>query len=206
MKNNSGFTLVEIAVVLVIIGLLLGGILSGQSLIRSMQAKDVIAMVDDLRAATGYFRQRHHYLPGDFPVSVAGEIPGVNPPGGNGNGAINGTVNARGQASVGSEVEAAPFHLFQDGFIGRIDSGDSRRRIRTRYGAVHLVSAANSGVATFTAANPTVRNVIVFFNLPRELVDEVDSRIDDGNRGTGRAIGAAPNPGDIVSRYVVALE
>lgn len=206
MKNNKGFTLVEIAVVLVIIGLILGGILGSRSLIRSMQAKDVIAIVEDLRAAAAYFKQRHHYLPGDFPVTTAGEIPNINPPGGNGNGAINGTINAQGQAGVGSEVEAAPLHLFNDGFIGKIDSADARRRIKTMYGAAHLVTSANSGVAAYIAANPTVRNVIVFVNLPRDLVDEIDGKIDDGNRVTGRAIGTAPNAGDIITRYAVALE
>jgi len=204
MKNNRGFTLVEIAVVLVIIGLILSGILSSRSLIRSMQAKDMIAIVEDFRAATAYFKQRRNYFPGDWPYT-ANEIPNVTN-GGNGNGAINGTINAQGQASAGSEVEAAPWHLYNDGLLGKIDSTDARRRIKTMYGAVHLITAANSGVAAFTTANPTVRNVVVFVNLPRDLVDEIDGKIDDGNRLTGRAIGVAPNASDIITRYAVALE
>jgi prepilin-type N-terminal cleavage/methylation domain-containing protein len=206
MKNNNGFTLVETAVVLVIIGLILGGILGSRSLIRSMQAKDVIAIVEDLRAATVYFKQRRSYLPGDFPVSANGEIPNISTPGGNGNGAINGTINAQGQANAGSEVEAASWHLYNDGFINKIDNTDPRRRLRTLYGAAHLIITANSGVAAYAAANPTVRNVIVFTNLPRDLVEEVDSKIDNGDRTTGRAIGNAPNASDVIDRYAIALE
>jgi len=74
--KQRGFTLVEISIVLVIIGLLLGGILGGRSLISSMQAKDVVAIVDDLRTATAYFKQRYNYLPGDLPTPAA-DIPVV---------------------------------------------------------------------------------------------------------------------------------
>lgn len=204
--NQRGFTLVETAVVLVIIGLILGGILGSRSLIRSMQAKDVIAIAEDLRTATAYFKQRRSYLPGDFPVSADGEIPNIAIPGGNGNGAIQGTINVQGQASAGSEVEAAPWHLYNDGFINKVDNTDPRRRLRTLYGAAHLIITANSGVATYAAANPAVRNVIVFTNLPRDLVDEVDGKIDDGNRATGRAIGNTPDANDIINRYAIALE
>lgn len=205
-SNQHGFTLVEIAVVMVIIGLILGGILGSRSLIRSMQAKDIIAITEDLRAATSYFKQRRNYLPGDFPVTTNGEIPNVTTPGGNGNGVINGTINAQGQANAGSEVEAAPWHLYNDGFINKIDNTDTRRRLRTMYGSVHLIITANSRVATYAAANPTVRNVIVFTNLPRDIVEEVDNKIDNGNRTNGRAIGNAPNASDVIDFYAIALE
>lgn len=205
--NQRGFTLVEIAVVLVIIGLILGGILGSRSIIRSMQAKDVIAITEDLRAATVYFKQRRGYLPGDFPVTVANEIPNTPTPGGNGNGTINGTINAQGQASAGSEVEAAPWHLFNDGFINKIDNTDPRRRMRTLYGAVHLITAANSGVAAYAATNPAVRNVIVFLNLPCDLATEVDGKIDDGVTTTGRAMMQTACTGDnTVPAYAIALE
>ena len=40
-RNQSGFTLIEIAIVLVIIGLLLGGVLKGQELINSAKVKNL---------------------------------------------------------------------------------------------------------------------------------------------------------------------
>lgn len=182
--KQQGFTLVEVAVVLVIIGLLLGGILNARSLISSMQAKDVVAIVDDLRAATAYFKQRYNYLPGDWPYTAL-EISGVTAAttvGINGNGAIDGAINAQGQAQAGSEVAEAPWQLFNAGFIGKIDANDAQRRIKTIFGGVHIASVATTDglVSGFAAANPAVRNAIVFFNLPCDIVMEVDIKIDNG--------------------------
>jgi prepilin-type N-terminal cleavage/methylation domain-containing protein len=210
--NQRGFTLIETAVVLVIIGLILGGILGSRSLIRSMQAKDVIAIVEDLRAATTYFKQRHSYLPGDWPYT-AGEIPHITGSPGDGDGAIEGTITA-GVAQANSEVLAAPLHLFHDGFIGKLDNSDTdlsisslaTLRLKTNYGAVHMVTPANSGVApAYATENPTVRNVIVFINLPCDIAMEVDSKIDNGDINNGRALGTACT-NDVVDRYAVALE
>ena len=69
MKNQNGFTLIELSMVVAIIALLLGGILGAQSLIGSAKAKDVIAIVEDLRAATAMFKKRYGYFPGDLPYT-----------------------------------------------------------------------------------------------------------------------------------------
>ncbi len=209
--KQKGFTLVEIAIVLVIIGLLLGGILASQSIISGAKAKDVIAIVGDLRTATAYFKQRYSYLPGDLPnpqnyittvpVLAAGT-------GGNiGDGSIDGAVNgATGQATAGSEVAQAPWQLYNAGLIGTINSSDPTRYLKTTFGAVQIVSQATAnllvqggyptvpgpGVATgFTTANPAARNAIVFFNLPCDVANEVDLKLDDGNLGTGNGQGSA---------------
>ncbi|GAB2888391.1 prepilin-type N-terminal cleavage/methylation domain-containing protein [Uliginosibacterium flavum] len=70
-RQQSGFTLVEIAIVLVIIGLLLGGVLKGQELINSARAK---AMINDFRnTATmiAAYQDRFRALPGDDAGVVA---------------------------------------------------------------------------------------------------------------------------------------
>ena len=64
-RQQSGFTLVEIAIVLVIIGLLLGGVLKGQEIIENSRIKSVVTDMRGVSAAfTGYF-DRYHALPGD---------------------------------------------------------------------------------------------------------------------------------------------
>ena len=64
-SQHSGFTLVEIAIVLVIIGLLLGGILKGQELINSAKVKN---LANDFRTIPTYiyaYQDKFKSLPGD---------------------------------------------------------------------------------------------------------------------------------------------
>ena len=54
--RQRGFTLIEMSIVLVIIGLIIGGILKGQELIESARIKNVISQIDTIQAATNAFR------------------------------------------------------------------------------------------------------------------------------------------------------
>ena len=210
--RQRGFTLVEMGMVLAIIGFILTGILGGQSLIRSARVNDVVAIVEDLRTASTLFKQRFNYLPGDFPAE-AGDIPGVLMTGdGNGLfGAPGNVVAGTGLAVAGTEVAWAPLHLFNAGLIGKVDGGQPLRMISTSYGGVHLVSSAIATelVPTFAAANPTARNAIVFYNLPCDVLRQVDSKIDNGAGLTGKAVGnvaaAGACPDGVVDWYAVAL-
>ena len=65
MKKQSGFTLVEIAIVLVIIGLLLGGVLKGQELINNAKAKNIENEVNNIKTAIYSYQDRYRALPGD---------------------------------------------------------------------------------------------------------------------------------------------
>src|ERR1700693_4677860 len=68
-SQQSGFTLVEIAIVLVIIGLLLGGILKGQELINSAKVKN---LANDFRVIPTYiyaYQDKFKALPGDDKVA-----------------------------------------------------------------------------------------------------------------------------------------
>jgi prepilin-type N-terminal cleavage/methylation domain-containing protein len=93
-SQQSGFTLVEIAIVLVIIGLLLGGILKGQELINSAKVKN---LANDFRVIPTYiyaYQDKFRALPGDD-SSAAAHITCTAPcQGGNGNGVINGNWNS----------------------------------------------------------------------------------------------------------------
>ena len=63
--RQSGFTLVEIAIVLVIIGLLLGGVLKGQEMIENSRIKSVVSDFRGIAAAFTGYQDRYHMLPGD---------------------------------------------------------------------------------------------------------------------------------------------
>lgn len=64
--SRNGFSLVELSIVLVILGLLTGGILSGQSLIRAAEIRSVTAELQIYKTAAQTFRDRYRALPGDF--------------------------------------------------------------------------------------------------------------------------------------------
>ncbi len=63
---NSGFSLVELSIVLVILGLLTGGILAGQSLIRAAELRAVTTEFNKYQTAMQTFRDKYFAIPGDF--------------------------------------------------------------------------------------------------------------------------------------------
>lgn len=64
---RAGFSLVELSIVLVILGLLTGGILTGQNLIRAAELRSVITEHQELVTAVYTFKDRYFALPGDMP-------------------------------------------------------------------------------------------------------------------------------------------
>ena len=68
--TTRGFTLVEISIVLVIIGLIAGGVLAGNSLIHAASLKKVIEEKENIVQATQVFKQKYSFLPGDFPEAT----------------------------------------------------------------------------------------------------------------------------------------
>ena len=89
--RQTGFTLVEIAIVLVIIGLLLGGILKGQEMITQAKIKNVVNDFNGITAAVNSYQDRYRALPGDDTTANPRWGTAVN---GNGNGVI-GVVQCR---------------------------------------------------------------------------------------------------------------
>ncbi len=64
---RHGFSLVELSIVLVILGLLTGGILTGQSLIRAAELRSVTTQLQQVQTAMYTFRDKYFALPGDMP-------------------------------------------------------------------------------------------------------------------------------------------
>lgn len=69
--SQRGFTLVELSIVLVILGLLVGGVLSGQSLIRAASLRAVTQEFYKYQTAAHAFRDKYQALPGDMPNATA---------------------------------------------------------------------------------------------------------------------------------------
>jgi len=178
MRKNRGFTLIEIAIVLVIIGLLLGGVLKGQELITSARVRNLISTQDGIKAAYFGFLDRYRGLPGDYsqatnniPSCVAGTCPN-----GDGNGQI-----ASGQESIASWS-----HLSKAGFItGSYNYSATESTATTPanpYGS--LIQLIFDDVFEGGTGSPR-HNLKTGNQIPSDILAEVDRKIDDGSGATG---------------------
>ncbi|KVW97177.1 prepilin-type N-terminal cleavage/methylation domain-containing protein [Thiobacillus denitrificans] len=94
-RRQSGFTLIEIAIVLVIIGLLLGGILKGQELINSARVKNLATDFRNIPMFIYGYQDKFRALPGDDPAaSTHVGTTSITPASGNGNGVIDSLWNS----------------------------------------------------------------------------------------------------------------
>lgn len=182
MKNHqNGFTLVEIAIVLVIIGLLLGGVLKGQELITQAKIKNVANDLNGMSAAIYGYQDRYKKFPGDDNQAVsrwgtAGTADG------DGNGVVGKTQKALVDCSSdsGKSEENCLFwqHLRLSGFL----SGDSAARNAPQNAAGGMLQA-QSGALGLSGLT------ICSFNLPGKIAGAIDAQFDDGRPGSGQVRG-----------------
>lgn len=176
MNRQKGFTLVEIAIVLVIIGLLLGGVLKGQELINNAKVKRVNNDFNGTSAAIYAYFERYNALPGDD-KNAATRWTGATA--GDGDGAIG----AGKDWVTGTENTNAWDHMRRSGLIG--GSGTSFP-INAYGGRIGMQSDTAFGVA-----GP----VICMEGLVGKYAQIVDTQLDDGACTTGLVrggTGAAP--------------
>ncbi len=100
-KQNAGFTLVELSIVLVIIGLIMGGIMTGKDLIQAATIRSQVAQIQGYSAAIKNFKDKYGKLPGDIYPSIATGFGFVTRSGlddhGDGDGKITGGCDAQGK-------------------------------------------------------------------------------------------------------------
>ena len=182
-SQQSGFTLVEIAIVLVIIGLLLGGILKGQELINSAKVKN---LANDFRVIPTYiyaFQDKFKALPGDDPQGMSHLPGGVAADNGNGNSVIDGlwTSTAAGDESYRFWRHVRLANLA----AGSTDVANTAEyQPRNAVGGIIGVSSMN-GAAQIAVSGTTGSYQICSRGILGRFAKQLDIQMDDGNTATG---------------------
>lgn len=124
MARQAGFTLVEIAIVLVIIGLLLVGVLQGQEMIENGKVKNLANSMKGVSAAYYAYQDRYQAVPGDDGAAATRFVGAVN---GGGNGAITGVYTAVAAPAAGNESNNFWQHTRMAGLLTGIATATAAR-------------------------------------------------------------------------------
>ncbi len=196
-QQHKGFTLVEIAIVLVIIGLLLGGILKGQELINSARVRNLADTTSGVQAAYFGFIDRYRRVPGDWQqTAAAAAIGGTINSGGNDNGRLDNSADW-------TEPNAVWEHLSKSGFVSGSYTGPGNFEPTTENGAgpfnpfnAAIIMARTNNYLDNTAAPPERLHLIVGRGTPVDIARELDTKLDDSDPETGnlRSAAAAAGP------------
>ncbi len=205
--KQSGFTLVELAIVLVIIGLIVGGVLVGQDLIKAAEIRNAANQIEKYNAGAAAFRTKYDALPGDILASRAASfqmLPArTNAAGlGDGNGILEG--GAANRTGIGGETglfwrDLSFAQMIPDGFstaaAGTYALGGANPAVTTVLptlklrdsATVHAVALAGKNrfyIAAITAS--TAAGAITEGDALSPLESEnIDSKVDDGLPNTG---------------------
>ena len=177
VRNKLGFTLVEVAIVLVIIALLLGGVLKGQELITSARIRNIANDLNAVAAAIYAYQERFMALPGDD-GGASGRW-GAAVPDGDRGGSLSGEFCA--DPGGGFETVYVWRHLRLAGLL----SGDASQTEQP-----HNASGGIIGVQSATGASsaPELPGLVLCAsNLTGKIAAALDAQFDDGKPQTGTA-------------------
>ncbi len=173
-----GFTLVELAIVLVIIGLIIGGILVGRDMVASARLKSIYRDVNSFQAATNTFKMKYNLLPGDGigATNFFGKD-NTNCPSASGLVATNGTCDGNNN--------------------GQIDSDTEGLRFWQQLSLAGMIAGEYPGTGTLQPG----------INLPRTTFDAVGYhvRYQDYGMSYGNGYGSIPDSDGMKNRFAIGV-
>lgn len=214
-----GFTLIELAIVLVIIGLIVGGVLVGRDLISAAAMRAQISQIEKIQQAIGTFRSKYSYLPGDikdpeassFGFQSRGALLGQ----GDGDGTITGFSSgtrshcypASGEAAL-AWADLSQISLIDGSFTATTATSQPSPASNSAVAAYLPVSKISDGaylmldndryftdtyLSLVTVNSITTGRVATYSNpLTVGQANAIDSKIDDGLPGSGNTLAGWP--------------
>ena len=220
MKNNQGFTLLEVGIVIVIIGLIVGAITVGQEMVRGTELKNFMTELNQFNVAVNGFEDKYNRLPGDS--DTATRYWGIAGGAGSdatcyGTASVNTTCNGDNNGEVAAGTESFRFwqHLQLAGFItgefnGTTGAGSANHAVpgtnspdsKVTGGAWSMAfDATKSGDANyydgaygnvFYFGSGTSNNVTRGIALSPTEAFNLDDKIDDGLPAYGKVLTYKP--------------
>jgi prepilin-type N-terminal cleavage/methylation domain-containing protein len=195
--QNHGFSLVELSIVLVILGLLTGGILTGQSLIRASELRAVTTEYQRFMAASQTFRDKYFAIPGDMTNATSFGTGWI------GVGDGDGQVETTGTATS-NEISLFWIHLSQAGLIEgsytnvantTFTIGTNNPRSKLSQSGWNVLTLGNVAITSTTYYPANYGNAFFFGTgttvgtpggaLKSEEAWNIDTKMDDGRPDAG---------------------
>lgn len=206
-NKQSGFTLIEIAIVLIIIGLLLGGVLKGQTMVKNAKIKRLAADAQGLAGATHAYVDSYWALPGD---DAAATRWGTDVRIGNGGGTIGtGTANSDRHTFAPTDWRAETFYamnhlrcaeLVKGNCVTTAITNNATNTIALQKNAVGGVIGVDDSSGAEVNMLPTTATtggltgkMVCQSNVAQSYASIYDTQFDDGVGTTGSILGSAAN-------------
>ena len=199
-STQSGFTLVEMSIVLVIIGLIVGGVLVGQDLVKAAQVRAVTGQIANYDAAVNTFRNKYGGMPGDF-TKASSFLGAIN---GNGNSRLDdgssvnvttGFVNELQQFWLQLSLAQMVSGAYTAAGAAPSIAGTNIPETKLKKGSIVMISEGSINYWLIGSASSVANATSTLTDLVGNLLTPVeafgiDSKVDDGvaTSGVARAI------------------